>query len=73
MKKALMILLLILLHCVHTPYLRAAQGNYVHVEDSAQLYYQYAGLGQQAIVFTPSWSMSSQIFKYQLTHFNDLK
>lgn len=64
-----MILLLTLLQCVHTAYLHAAQGNYVHVEDSVQLYYQQAGLGQQAIVFIPGWSMSSQIFKYQLTHF----
>jgi pimeloyl-ACP methyl ester carboxylesterase len=71
MNKGLMILLLTLLQCVHTSYLHAAQGNYVHVEDSVQLYYQQAGLGQQAIVFIPGWSMSSQIFKYQLTHFND--
>ncbi len=51
MNKGLLILLLTLLHCVHTAYLHAAQGNYVHVKDSVQLYYQQAGLGQQALVF----------------------
>lgn len=47
--------------------------NLVKIDESLQLYYQQSGKGQQPIVFIPGWTMSSQIFKHQLTHFKESK
>ena len=71
MKNVAMIALLTLLSCIHTGFLQADEGDYVQVDESLRLFYQQQGLGEQAIVFIPGWSMSSQIFEYQLAYFKD--
>ena len=71
--KRLMILFLTLLYCIYAPLLQAAEGDYIQVDDSLQIYYQQQGVGQQTIIFIPGWSMSSQVFKYQLNYFKDSK
>jgi pimeloyl-ACP methyl ester carboxylesterase len=62
-----------LLLSIYTPISQSARSDYVNVDESVQLFYQQTGLGQQAIIFIPGWTMSSQIFKHQLTHFDDSK
>ena len=50
-----------------------ANAKYVKIDDSFQLFYQDSGKGEQIILFIPGWTMSSQVFEYQLAHFQDSK
>lgn len=48
-------------------------GNEIKIDDELTLYYQLVGKGDVTIIFIPGWMMSSEVFKYQLSHFKDSK
>ncbi len=73
MNRLLMILVFTLLIFKYSPLLHANNGNYSEIDESLRLYFEQEGSGPQAIVFIPGWTMSSQIFKHQLTHFKKSK
>ena len=54
-------------------YSMETDGKYVTIDESLKIYYQQQGSGPQTIIFIPGWSMSSQVFKYQLSYFEDSK
>jgi pimeloyl-ACP methyl ester carboxylesterase len=48
-----------------------AFAEYAKLSPDLTLYYEEAGAGPLAIVFIPGWTMSSEVFEHQLTHFAD--
>ncbi|MCH2057493.1 MAG: alpha/beta hydrolase [Thalassotalea sp.] len=73
MKKLVNSLLLCLLFLILSHISVNASAKYAKIDDSFQLFYQDSGRGEQVILFIPGWTMSSQVFEYQLAHFEDSK
>jgi pimeloyl-ACP methyl ester carboxylesterase len=73
MYRLLRIIPLFSLLFIIAPFAQSTAENYVEIDESLRIYYEQEGLGQQAIVFIPGWTMSSRIFKHQLNHFKQSK
>lgn len=43
----------------------------VQLDENVSLYYEEAGQGDISIIFIPGWMMSTEVFSYQLKHFDD--
>jgi len=42
----------------------------VQLDENVSLYYEEAGQGDISIIFIPGWMMSTEVFSYQLKHFD---
>jgi pimeloyl-ACP methyl ester carboxylesterase len=48
-----------------------ACADYVELENGVTIHYEVAGRGNMAIVFTPGWMMSTEVFEHQLAYFEN--
>ncbi len=57
----------------HAPLRAESLDDFVKVSEDLTIHYRSEGSGDVTIVFVPGWTMSTDVFERQLTHFKDSK